>query len=97
MCVLVDHDLIYEALYDVLNQRYITRTSSSTGKVKRMLRLAIGARSQLCPVAPGFRIVVIAEVPLLMTFSIKHRVIRSPFSFYAVSLHEFYSYTYVFR
>ena len=26
-----------------------------------MLRLAIGAKSQLCPVADGFRVVVIAE------------------------------------
>ena len=61
MVVLVNHDQIYEALYDVLNQRYISRTSRATGKVKRMLRLAIGARSQLCPVAEGFRVVVIAE------------------------------------
>ena len=59
--VLVDHDQIYEALYDVLNQRYITRTNAETGKVRRMLRLAIGARSQLCPVEEGFRVVVIAE------------------------------------
>ena len=59
--VLVDHDQIYEALYDVLNQRYITRTNAQTGKTRRMLRLAIGARSQLCPVEPGFRVVVIAE------------------------------------
>ncbi len=49
------------ALYDVLNQRYISRTSQTTGKTKRMLRLAIGAKSQLCPVADGFRVVVIAE------------------------------------
>jgi len=62
VCVLVDHDQIYEALYDVLNQRYITRTSAGSGKVKRMLRLAVGARSQLCTVAPGFRVVVVAEV-----------------------------------
>lgn len=59
--VLVNHDQIYEALYDVLNQRYITRTSAQTNKVTRMLRLAIGAKSQLCPVAEGFRVVVVAE------------------------------------
>lgn len=59
--VLVNHDQIYEALYDVLNQRFISRTSPTTGKTVKMLRLAIGARSQLCPVAEGFRVIVIAE------------------------------------
>jgi hypothetical protein len=59
--VLVNHDQIYEALYDVLNQRFISRTSPTTGKTVKMLRLAIGARSQLCPVADGFRVIVIAE------------------------------------
>ena len=59
--MLVNHDQIYEALYDVLNQRFISRTSPTTGKTVKMLRLAIGARSQLCPVADGFRVIVIAE------------------------------------
>ena len=45
--VLVNHDQIYEALYDVLNQRFISRTSAATGKTRRMLRLAIGAKSQV--------------------------------------------------
>jgi hypothetical protein len=60
-CVLVNHDTIYEALYDVLNQRYLVRTDSTTGKEVRMLRLAIGSRSQLCPVSDGFKVVVLAE------------------------------------
>ena len=59
--VLHNHDAIYESLYDVLNQRYVTRTSHETGKEHKMLRLAVGARSQLCPVQEGFRIVVVAE------------------------------------
>eukprot|EP00755_Sulcionema_specki_P009898 Sspe_Gene.44944::Locus_22125_Transcript_2_2_Confidence_0.500_Length_15952::g.44944::m.44944 len=59
--VLVNHDNIYESLYDVLNQRYVTRSIAGTTRVRKMLRLAIGARSQLCPVADGFRIVVVAE------------------------------------
>ena len=59
--VLHNHDAIYESLYDVLNQRYVTRTSHETGKEHKMLRLAVGSRSQLCPVQEGFRIVVVAE------------------------------------
>merc|ERR1719174_2469798 len=48
-------DAIYEALYDVLNQRYVRRRTA-TGETERMLRLAIGARSQLCQVAATFKI-----------------------------------------
>jgi hypothetical protein len=59
--VLLNHDGIYESLYDVLNQRYVTRTDPKTGSLKRMLRLAIGPRSQLCPVSDGFRIIVIVD------------------------------------
>ncbi|KAJ9458845.1 hypothetical protein DIPPA_15027 [Diplonema papillatum] len=59
--VLHNFDAIYESLYDVLNQRYVTRTIVETGKEKKMLRLAIGSRSQLCPVEDGFKIVVVAE------------------------------------
>ena len=59
--VLHNHDSIYESLYDVLNQRYVTGTQLASGKEKKMLRLAIGSRSQLCPVEEGFRIVVVAE------------------------------------
>eukprot|EP00004_Rigifila_ramosa_P001109 TRINITY_DN1107_c0_g1_i3.p1 TRINITY_DN1107_c0_g1~~TRINITY_DN1107_c0_g1_i3.p1 ORF type:complete len:6204 (+),score=1430.96 TRINITY_DN1107_c0_g1_i3:1580-18613(+) len=59
--VLLNHDNIYEALYDVLNQRYLYKTDERSGKIKKMLRLAIGSRSQLCPVEDGFKIVVIAE------------------------------------
>jgi hypothetical protein len=54
--VLLNHDNIYEALYDVLNQRYVTRKNPKTGKVTKMLRLAIGSRSQLCPVADSFKV-----------------------------------------
>lgn len=48
--VLLNHNNIYEALYDVLNQRYVNKTDEKLGKTRRMLRLAIGTRSQLCPV-----------------------------------------------
>jgi hypothetical protein len=58
--VLHDCDNIYESLYDVLNQRYVTKTDKA-GRQRRMLRLAIGTRSQLCPVATGFRIIVIVD------------------------------------
>ena len=59
--VLLNHDNIYEALYDVLNQRYLYKVDSKTKKVKKMLRLAIGSRSQLCQVQNQFKIVVIVE------------------------------------
>lgn len=59
--VLVNHDNIYEALYDVLNQRYLFKTDSKTGVTKKMLRLAIGSRSQLCQVHDKFKIVVIVD------------------------------------
>ena len=58
--VLLNHDNIYEALYDVLNQRYLFKKDQN-GKIKKMLRLAIGSRSQLCQVQDGFKIVVIVE------------------------------------
>lgn len=57
--LLVNHDNIYEALYDVLNQRYLYRSDPShPGTFKKMLRLAIGSKSQLCAVQDGFKIVV---------------------------------------
>ncbi|CAE8647524.1 unnamed protein product [Polarella glacialis] len=58
--VLSGMDVIYEALYDVLNQRYVRRQSED-GTVERMLRLAIGSRSQLCNVADGFKLVVLVD------------------------------------
>ena len=58
--ILLNHDNIYEALYDVLNQRYLYRKDQH-GNLKKMLRLAIGSRSQLCQVADGFKIIVIVE------------------------------------
>jgi len=57
--ILWNLDNIYESLYDVLNQRYVVR--STAGHVRRSLRLAIGARSQLCPVKDGFQLIVIVE------------------------------------
>ena len=59
--ILLNHDNIYEALYDVLNQRYLIKKDLHTGKIKKMLRLAIGSRSQLCHVSDGFKIIVIVE------------------------------------
>jgi hypothetical protein len=59
--VLLNHDNIYEALYDVLNQRYVFKTDPKTGVTRKMLRLAIGARSQLCYVDDAFKIVVVVE------------------------------------
>ena len=59
--ILLNHDNIYESLYDVLNQRHVVKIDPKTGKMKRMLRLAIGARSQLCQVADGFKICVVVE------------------------------------
>ena len=46
--VLMNADNMYEALYDVLNQRYLTKKNQNTGEVQRFLRLAIGSRSSLC-------------------------------------------------
>eukprot|EP01012_Entosiphon_sulcatum_P048333 TRINITY_DN6681_c0_g4_i1.p1 TRINITY_DN6681_c0_g4~~TRINITY_DN6681_c0_g4_i1.p1 ORF type:complete len:5149 (+),score=717.09 TRINITY_DN6681_c0_g4_i1:781-15447(+) len=59
--VLVEHDNIYEALYDVLNQRYVLQSNEHTSTVQKMLRLAVGMRSQLCPVVEGFKVVVIVD------------------------------------
>ena len=62
--------------YDVLNQRFVTKVDKR-GKQKRMLRLAIGTRSQLCPCVQGFRIIVVVgetkcyqslDLPLLNRF-----------------------------
>ncbi|KAL1512226.1 hypothetical protein AB1Y20_005488 [Prymnesium parvum] len=59
--VLVNHDNIYEALYDVLNQRYLVKRDPTTGATRRLLRLAIGSRSQLCVCHDAFKVVVIVE------------------------------------
>ncbi|EGD81489.1 hypothetical protein PTSG_02206 [Salpingoeca rosetta] len=58
--ILVNHFNIFESLYDLLNMRYVTKTNKQ-GKRVRMLRLAIGSRSQLCEVADGFKVIVIVE------------------------------------
>lgn len=58
--VLGGMDAIYEALYDVLNQRYVRRRTEE-GDIELMLRLAIGARSQLCPMAESFKLLVLVD------------------------------------
>ena len=55
--ILVNHDNIYEALYDVLNQRYLVKRDPHTGAARRLLRLAIGSRSQLCMCHDDFKVV----------------------------------------
>ncbi|CAE7238243.1 RNF213 [Symbiodinium microadriaticum] len=52
---------MFESLYDVLNQRYVRKTDIETGQEKLMLRLALGPRSQLCPVEKGFKLIVIVD------------------------------------
>lgn len=47
--------------YDVLNQRYLVKRDPKTGGTRRLLRLAIGSRSQLCDVHAAFKVVVIVE------------------------------------
>lgn len=59
--VLVNHGNIYESLYDVLNQRYLTKVNPRTKQVRRLLRLAIGPRSHLCEVGDGFRLIVVVD------------------------------------
>ena len=61
--ILVSHDNIYEALYDVLNQRYLVKRDAN-GRTTRMLRLAIGSRSQLCAVHGDFSTLAPAPLPL---------------------------------
>eukprot|EP00965_Chrysotila_dentata_P057418 1904620-Pleurochrysis_carterae.AAC.1 len=58
--VLVNHDNVYEALYDLLNQRYLIKRDAN-GVAQRLLRLAIGSRSQLCVVHEAFKLVVVVE------------------------------------
>ena len=83
--VMMNCDNMYEALYDILNQRYLLKKVSfffysfffipfpfplshldfqknhTTGEVEKLLRLAIGSRSSLCHVSPGFKVVVVVE------------------------------------
>lgn len=75
--VLLNNESIFESLYDVLNQRYVIRPDMETGQNKKMLRLALGPRSLLCPVEEGFKLVVIVnqrhayedlDLPLLNRF-----------------------------
>lgn len=61
VAILLNNENIYESLYDVLNQRYVRQRDPDTGKEKLMLRLAIGKRSQLCVVEPGFKLIVIVQ------------------------------------
>lgn len=82
--LLIDHSDMYESLYDVLNQRTVTK--EQRGGMVRMLRLAIGANSHLCPVSPRFRVVVMVgedeaysslDVPLLSRFEKQNLSTRS--------------------
>jgi hypothetical protein len=52
---------MFESLYDVLNQRYVYKQDVETGKDNKMLRLALGPRSQLCPVKDGFKLIVFVD------------------------------------
>ena len=58
---LLNNDSMFEALYDVLNQRYVFKQDIETGKDIKMLRLALGPRSQLCPVKDGFKLIVFVD------------------------------------
>ena len=60
-CVLLNFDDLYESLYDVLNRRFVSRVDPKTGRVQACLRLAIGSRSHLCPVAASFKVIVVTE------------------------------------
>jgi len=57
--VLLNCDALYEALYDVLNQAFVTRMMGDVEQ--KFLRLAVGKRSQLCPVHPEFRLIAVTE------------------------------------
>lgn len=61
VAVLMDNESIYESLYDVLNQRYVSIRDADTKVVTKQLRLAMGSRSQLCPVREGFKLIVIVQ------------------------------------
>ncbi|CAE7421199.1 RNF213 [Symbiodinium pilosum] len=84
MLLLCGMDVIYEALYDVLNQRYVRRRTEE-GEIELLLRLAIGARSQLCSMAPSFKLLVLVDqdqafrqldVPFLNRFMDEHHLER---------------------
>jgi hypothetical protein len=61
VALLMNNESIYESLYDVLNQRYVTSKDPETNAVTKLLRLAMGPRSQLCPVKDGFKLIVIVQ------------------------------------
>ena len=61
VAVLMNNESIYESLYDVLNQRYVSNRDPNTNVVTKQLRLAMGPRSQLCPVREGFKLIVIVQ------------------------------------
>eukprot|EP00051_Salpingoeca_urceolata_P024164 m.421491 g.421491 ORF g.421491 m.421491 type:complete len:4954 (-) comp20197_c0_seq2:49-14910(-) len=58
--VLKDTNNLYEALYDILNQRFVTRGGEGS-QAQRYLRIAVGKRSLLAPCARGFKIVAITD------------------------------------
>ncbi|CAM9558418.1 unnamed protein product, partial [Phaeothamnion confervicola] len=53
--VLVHCDQLYESLYDLLNQHFVIFGG------RRFVRLAFGTHSQMCPLADGFRAVVVVD------------------------------------
>jgi hypothetical protein len=65
--ILVNHDAIYESLYDVLNQRYVTRVDSDTGvrNVYTMLPLFITNQCIRIDIIPSLFVSAIpTEMPI---------------------------------
>jgi hypothetical protein len=61
VAVLVHNENIYESLYDLLNQRYVKQRDPATKEEIRLLRLAMGSKSQLCPVHDNFKLIVVVQ------------------------------------
>jgi hypothetical protein len=61
VAVLVHNENIYESLYDLLNQRYVKQRDPVTKEEIRLLRLAMGSKSQLCPVHDNFKLIVVVQ------------------------------------
>jgi hypothetical protein len=53
--VLVHCEQLYESLYDLLNQHYISVKSQN------FVRIAFGSHSRLCPIHASFRIICIVD------------------------------------
>eukprot|EP01048_Picozoa_sp_COSAG05_P017147 COSAG05_NODE_2300_length_3258_cov_2.192149_1_plen_1074_part_01 len=82
--VLVHCEMLFESMYDLLNQHY----TSVGGQL--WVRLAFGTHSRLCPIDPNFRVIVVVEkndaytklaAPLLNRFEkqvVERRDVMSP-------------------